>query len=159
MKAQEPAEGILKRNDWGDSKWYQVVCGCGQDTHDHSLEVEADETGVTVNIYATAKTDYWTELVEKRHDIDNPYWQEVDWFVKDLINGIWTRLKLTWRIWTQGYVRVETTIAMTEQQALNYAKTLENSIQDVKHFRDERKWKANLQNRVAAKLAEEADCV
>jgi hypothetical protein len=48
---------------------------------------------------------------------------------------------------------------MSEQQALNYAKTLENAIQDVKHFKDERKWKQDLQNRVAKKLAEEQDRV
>ena len=159
MKAQEPAEGILKRNDWGHSKWYQVVCGCGQEYHDHNFEVEADETGINVNIYATAKTDYWSELVEKRYDIDNPYWQEIDWFWKDLVNGIWTRLKVTWEMWTTGAVTVETTITMSEQQTLNYAKTLENAIQDVKNFKDERKWKADLQNRIAKKLAEESDCV
>ena len=55
MKAQQPAEGILKRNDFGDSKWYQVVCGCGQDNHEHNVEVEADDLGVNVNIYVTVK--------------------------------------------------------------------------------------------------------
>lgn len=159
MRAQEPAEGILKRNDYGDSKWYQVVCGCGQEYHDHNFEVEADETGINVNIYATAKTDYWSELVEKRYDIDNTWEQEFDWFWKDLVNGLWTRLKLTWEVWTTGAVTVETTTTMSEQQALNYSKTLENAIQDVKNFRDERKWKQNLVNRVAKKLAEENDCV
>lgn len=159
MKAQSPAEGILVRNDFGDSKFYQVVCGCGQEYHDHNVEVEADETGINVNIYASAKTDYWSELIEKRYDIDNPWLQEVDWFFKDLINGLWTRLKVTWEVWTTGAVRVETTIAMSEQQTYNYAETLKNAIQDVKNFRDERKWKANLQNRVATKLAEESDCV
>ena len=48
---------------------------------------------------------------------------------------------------------------MTEQQALNYAETLKDAIQDVKHFKDELKWKTNHQNRVASKLAEENDCV
>lgn len=159
MKAQEPADGILKRNDFGDSKWYQVVCGCGQEYHDHHVEVEADETGINVNIYASAKTNYWRELIEKRYDIDNPYWQEIDWFVKDLINGIWTRLKVTWEVWTTGAVTVETTITMSEQQAFNYAKTLENAVQNVKDFRDERRWKQNVENRVAANLAKETDCV
>jgi hypothetical protein len=159
MKAQAPAEGILKRSDFGDTKYYQVVCGCGQEYHDHNVEVESSETGINVNIYATAKTDYWSELVEKRYDIDSPYLQELDWFFKDLINGFWTRLKVTWQLWTTGVVRVETTIAMSEQQALNYAKTLENAVEDVKHFRNERKWKGDLQNRIAEKLAKEGDCV
>ena len=159
MKAQAPAEGVLLNHEWGDSKMYQVVCGCGQDYHSHYVEVEADETGVNVNIYATAKTDYWSDTIEKRYDIDNTWQQEFDWFWKDLINGFIRRLKVTWEVWTTGAVTVETTITMSEQQTLNYAKTLENAIQDVKNFRDERRWKANLQNRIAAKLAQESDCV
>ena len=135
LKSQTPAEGILKRGDFGDSKFYQVVCGCGQEYHDHNLEVEAADTGINVNIYATAKTDYWTEVVEKRYDIDNTWLQEFDWFWKELVNGIVTRLKVTWEVWTTGAVRVETTISMTEQQALNYADTLKQAIQDVKNFK------------------------
>lgn len=135
MKAQKPAEGILMRGDYGDSKFYQVVCGCGQEYHDHNFEVEAAETGINVNIYVSAKTDYWTETVEKRYDIDNPWQQEFDWFWKDLVNNFVRKVKVTWELWTTGAVRVETTIAMSEQQALNYAKTLETAIQDVKDFK------------------------
>lgn len=135
MKAETPAEGILKRGDFGNSKFYQVVCGCGQEYHDHNLEVEAADTGVNVNLYITVKTDYWSEVVEKRYDIDSPWLQEVDWFAKDLINGLWTRLKVTWQLWTTGAVTAESTIAMSEQQALNYAETLKKAIQDVKDFK------------------------
>lgn len=154
MKSQIPAEGILKRNDFGSSKFYQIVCGCGQEYHDHNVEIESDETGVNVNIYATAKTNYWSELFEKRYDIDSVYWQEIDWFVKDIINGLWTRLKVTWELWTTGAIRVETTISMSEQQTLNYAETLKTAIADVKSFRTERKEKS-----AAARIAEQGDCV
>jgi hypothetical protein len=135
LKSQTPAEGILKRGDFGDSKFYQIVCGCGQEYHDHNVEVEAADTGINVNIYATAKSNYWTEVVEKRYNIDNPWLQEFDWFWKDLINGFVSRLKVTWEVWTTGAVRVETTIAMSEQQALNYADILKQAIQDVKDFK------------------------
>ena len=135
MKAQSPAEGILKTNDFGNSKWYHVVCGCGQPDHSLTVEVEADETGVNVNTYTTVKTDYWSESIKKRYDIDNPYLQELDWTLKDIWNGLITRLKLTWSVWTKGYVKCETTIAMSEQQALNYAETLKSAIQDVKDFK------------------------
>jgi hypothetical protein len=132
MKAEIPAEGIMKTGDFGDSKFYKVVCGCGQPDHDINFEVEAQDTGVNVNTYVTAKTDYWSESVKKRYDIDSEWQQEFDWFWKDLWNGFVTRLKLTWKIWTCGYVQCETTIAMTEQQALNYAETIKTAIQDVK---------------------------
>jgi hypothetical protein len=138
MKPQTPAEGILKTNDYGDSKWYHVVCGCGQPDHTLTVDVEADEMGVSVNTYATVKTDYWTESVKKRYDIDDPWLQEFDWFWKGLVNGFFTRLRLTWDIWIKGYVRAETTTLMSEQQAINYAATLTSAVKDVKLFRDER---------------------
>jgi hypothetical protein len=134
MKAQAPALGILRTNDFGDSKWYQVVCGCGQPDHTLTVEVESDEMGVNVNTYVTVKTDHWSQSVKKRYDIDSPWLQEWDWFWKDLVNGIITRLKLTWTVWTKGYVQTESTISMSEQQALNYAETLKSAIKDVKDF-------------------------
>lgn len=145
MKAEKPAEGILKRNDFGDSKWYQVVCSCGQPYHDHNVEVEADDTGVSVNVYATMKTDYWSETVEKRYDVDKTVLQELDWFWKDLVNGFIRRVKLTWELWTTGAVTAETTIHMSEQQALNYAEVLKSASKNVKEFHEEIRKKQNEQ--------------
>jgi hypothetical protein len=157
MKAQTPAEGIMKTNDFGDSKFYKVVCGCGQDDHSIDFEVEAAETGISVNTYVTVKTDYWSESIKKRYDIDNPYLQELDWTLKDIWNGLITRLKLTWTIWTKGYVKTESTITMTSQQALNYAETLKSAIDDVKKF--QAKLISNKENQSVLKEANEQDCV
>jgi len=157
MKAQTPAEGILKTNDFGDSKWYKIVCGCGQPDHSVDFEVEADVTGVNVNTYVTAKTDYWNESIKKRYDINDPYLQELDWAIKDIWNGLVTRLKLTWTVWTKGYVRCETTIAMSEQQALNYAETLKSAVKDVETFKNQSISKVN--NKATIKEANEGDCV
>lgn len=137
MKAQQPAEGILMTNDWGHSKMYKVTCGCGQPYHDHVVDVEADDTGVSVDIYATMKTNYWTDTIEKRYNIDNELLQELDWFWKDVINGLVRRVKLTWELWTTGAITTETTIHMSEQQALNYAEVLKSAVKDVKEFHDE----------------------
>lgn len=139
MNPETPAQGIMKTSDFGDSKFYKVVCGCGQPDHEIDFEVEASETGINVNTYVTAKTDYWSEAVKKRYDVDNPYLQELDWAVKDIINGLVTRLKLTWTVWTKGYVKMESTIAMTEQQTLNYAETLKSAIRDVKEINERSK--------------------
>jgi len=154
MNAQHPAEGIMKTNDYGNSKWYNVVCGCGQPDHTLTVEIEADDTGVSVNTYATVKTDYWSQTIEKRYDINNPYLQELDWAIKDIINGFVTRLKLTWIIWTRGYVRAETTTLMSKQQTLNYAETLKSAIKDVEQFEKEHKEKYNKN-----KIFVEGDCV
>ena len=112
---------------------------------------------MNVNTYATVKTDYWSESVKKRYNINDPYLQEFDWFWKDLINGFVTRLKLTWTVWTKGYVRCETVITMSEQQAFNYAETLKSAIKDVKEFRNKQEIKK--ENKATIKEANEGDCV
>lgn len=157
MNAQAPAQGIMQIGEYGDSKFYKVVCGCGQPDHDIDFEVEACDTGVNVNTYVTAKSDYWTDTAKKRYDIDTVWMQEWDWFWKDLFNGLVRRVKLTWEIWTTGYVRTESTIAMNEQQALNYADTIKSAIKDVKAFRD--KSQSLSENLQAIKVAQEGDCV
>lgn len=134
MKAQAPAEGIMKTGEFGDSKFYKVICGCGQSDHDIDFEVEACDTGINVNTYVIAKSDHWTETVKKRYDIDTVWMQEWDWFWKDLFNGLIRRVKLTWEIWFKGYVQTESTIAMNEQQAINYAETIKSAVSDVKTF-------------------------
>jgi hypothetical protein len=155
MKAETPAEGIMKTSDFGDSKFYKVVCGCGQDDHSIDFEVEAAETGVNVNTFVTVKTDYWSESIKKRYDIDSPYLQELDWALKDIWNGLITRLKLTWTVWTKGYVKTESIISMTEQQALNYAETLKSAVDDVKKFRS----KNDPTTKATSKIAVQGDCV
>ena len=135
MKAQMPAQGIMKSNDWGNAKVYKITCECGQPDHDHDVWVEADETGINVQIYITTKSDCWSETLKPKYDIDNIWLQEFEWFWKGLVNDVWRRLKLTWTLWTKGYIKTQTTISMSEQQTLNYADALKSAIIDVKEFR------------------------
>lgn len=107
MKAQVPAEGILKKNDWGDAKMYQVVCDCGSDDHTHNLWVEAEDHGITVTIYATVKSPWWS------------------------LN----RFKQIWTLIIKGYLQHETVLTMNEQTAVNYAETLKSAVKDVKEFK------------------------
>jgi hypothetical protein len=107
MKLQTPAEGILKKNDWGDAKMYQIVCDCGQPDHSHNLWVEADETGISVTIYAEVKTPWWSM----------------------------NRWRQMWALLTKGHLQQETVLTMSEQTALNYAETLKKAMYDVKEFR------------------------
>lgn len=138
MKPETPAKGILRVGDYGNSKFYKVVCDCGNPDHDIDFEVEADDCGINVNTYLSTTTDYWKQSIKKRYDIDNPQLQEFDWIWKDLINGFLQRIKLTWTVWTKGYIKTETTISMTEQQALNYSEILKSAITDVKSFQQSR---------------------
>jgi hypothetical protein len=110
MKAEKAAEGILKRNDWGDTKMYNVPCQCGCE-HNHNVWVEADELGiVSVTTYVQEKTKWW-EL---------------------------NRFQKIWRLLTRGYIEYEASIIMSQQQALNYAETLKSAVKDVEQFRKQK---------------------
>lgn len=106
MNYEKPAEGILKTNDWGESKAYKVACKCGGDDHDHDVWVEADEHDITVAIY--------TKVQSK-------------WRVN--------RFRHIWTLLTKGYLEQEVEITLTKQQAFNYAYTLNEAIKDVEQFR------------------------
>jgi hypothetical protein len=131
MKSQTPAEGILKKDDWGDAKTYHVVCDCGADDHTHNLWVEADDLGITVTIYATVKSPWWSM----------------------------NRWKQIWTLITKGYLEHQTVLTINQQSALNYAETLKTAIKDVEIFRQQRLSKKDIANQVAAKLAQQSDCV
>jgi len=103
MTPETPAEGILKRRDWGDAQTYQVVCECQDADHDHNVWVEADNHCVTVTTYTQQKSRFW-EM---------------------------SRWRTVWLLLTKGYVEYEASIIMTQQQALNYAETLKTAVSDL----------------------------
>ena len=137
MEAQIPAEGIMLHRSYGDAKTYVVQCECGCEGHTHHVWVEADDSGVSVQTFVELKTDWWTENVEKRYDIDNEALQEFDWFWKGVWNSLCTRVRLTKDIWLHGYVKYEATLIMSKQQATNYGHTLLSAVEDVEAFRRE----------------------
>ena len=107
LTAETPARGILKVNEWGSSKMYKVVCECGSDDCTHTLDIEAEDTGVTVTIYTKTRTDFWSV----------------------------SRWKHIWTLLVKGHVDFETNIHLSEQSALNYGQTLIQAVQDVKNFK------------------------
>lgn len=129
MKLQTPAEGILKTNDWGDSKVYHVVCDCGQPDHSHNLWVESEDTGISVTIYATVKSPWWST----------------------------NRFKQIWNLLTKGYVDYETVLTMNKQTAFNYSETLKLAIEDVEKFRNDRL--NNKEKEIVKKMTDQGDCV
>jgi len=129
MNVQIPAEGIMKTNDWGDSRVYRIACNCGDENHNHNMWVEADDCDITVTIYTTGKTNYWSK----------------------------TRWYHIWTLLTKGYIDTESTVCLTKQQALNYAETLKSAIDDLKTFRKDRQGKE--ERATITKMANEQDCV
>jgi hypothetical protein len=111
MKAQAPAEGILKRNDWGLSRVYEVLCQCHDNEHDHSVWVEAEEDSeIVVIVYTTTMTPFWSV----------------------------SRWRQMWQLLTQGFVKSEVALSMTEQQALNYAETLKTAVKELNTLKAEK---------------------
>jgi len=110
MKIQVPAEGIMKTNDWGDSRVYRIACNCGDENHNHNMWVEADDSDIVVTIYTTGKTNWWSK----------------------------TRWYHIWTLLTKGYIDTESAVHLTKQQALNYAGVLQSAIGDVEEFRKEK---------------------
>ena len=118
MIVQTPAEGIMKTNDWGNSKIYRVTCECGASDHDHHVWVEAEENDVSVTIYTTVKSNWWSK----------------------------TRWHAIWTLLTKGYVDTESTVIMRRQQAFNYAHTLLSAVEDVAKFKEEQDAKRQTTN-------------
>jgi len=107
LTAQQPAEGILKRNDWGDTKAYTIACSCGDNSHDHNLWVEADTAGITVTIYTRLQSKWWSM----------------------------NRFRTIWTLLTKGHVEYECTTIMTDQQVITYAGALTSAVDDVAKFK------------------------
>jgi len=110
MTPELPAQGILKRNDWGDAMTYQVVCECGDSNHDHNVWIEAEDHNITVTTYTQQKSKWWSM----------------------------NRWQTMWILLTRGYVEYEASIIMTQQQAINYAETLKKAVEDVETFKKPR---------------------
>jgi hypothetical protein len=108
MKAQTPAEGIMLYKDWGPSKMYKIMCDCGSDECSHTVDIEADDSGIVVTTYTTQKTKWWSM----------------------------NRFQIIWTLLTKGYIEYQASIYMSRQQALNYAETLKSAIADVEKFRN-----------------------
>ena len=128
MNVQVPAEGIMKTNDWGNSRVYRIACNCHDENQIHNMCLEAYEHDILVTIYTTGKTNFWS---------------------KTRWNHIWTLL-------TKGYIDTESSVHLSKQQALNYSATLKSAIEDLEVFRKDRQGKA--ERAKVTKLAEQGDC-
>jgi hypothetical protein len=107
MKSQTPAQGVLLVKDWGTSKMYKAVCECGSDDCTHTIDIEAEDTGIVVTIYTTNRTNFWSKS----------RWYHI------------------WQLLTKGHTDFETCIMMNKQVALNYASVLQSAIEDVDELR------------------------
>ncbi len=102
-KYQPPAQGIMQTADFSDAHSYKVAGSCGHTDHNH---------------------DVWIEL--------EPDINEISVTVYTHVASHTNRWRLIWQLLTQGYIKLETSLLLTEQQALNYAETVKRSIKQLK---------------------------
>lgn len=139
LKAEIPAEGMMKTYQNVDSISYRVDCTCGNEDDTIEFTVEADSNDIVVFTYTTQKTDWWSDPANKNksYKYDNEFLFELNYIVRGWVNGLIHRLKWTWRLWIDGYIKYQSTTIMTKQQALNYAKVLEDAIEFLEEQQNE----------------------
>lgn len=133
MKAEQPAQGISKKAEFDDAVWYEVNCECGSHNHYHSLWVDRDlDTKlITVSITTESSTDFWTQTVREDAKIHNVALHWIWWRVGYAVNETVRRAKIIVRVLFKGYIKYDSTVLLTKQQAYNYAKALENSVKEL----------------------------
>ena len=110
MKAEKPAEGILKTSEFGTYKSYYVNCECGSPECAHHVYIEASDFEITVSFGLTLRSKWYSI----------------------------TRWRQIWEILTKGHIEIESILVLNEQSALNYTETLRTATKTVKQLRDEK---------------------
>lgn len=130
MDAQAPAKGIMEQTGGKDWKMYRVPCSCGCDNQ-IDLMVEVDDYNVSANFYAMTKTTWWKRRFDT--DVDD---QWLVYAVKEFANDWLNRFSVAWTALTQGYVKTEVTVMLSDQQCINFAETLKTAVAELQKIRD-----------------------
>ena len=138
LKEEKPAIGIMKTHDFGDAMYYAVSCQCGNpdDMINFSVELETDSWNIVLNTEFTPKSAYWKTPFNETSDFENSFLWSLDYTTRCFLNRLYHRINTTWELWTKGYITYSQSTVMNEQQALNYAATINQSIEDLRTFRN-----------------------
>ena len=141
LEPQIPAVGITQTHAWGKSKMYAIRCECGNTDDEIEFIVEADKYNVTVTTWTTQKTVYWDRPIDLQiaYKIENSFLSSATYEVLSFLNGFHHRLKMSWNLWFNGYLKYQQSTIMSTQQALNYAEALKSAVEDCQEFRKQDK--------------------
>lgn len=138
MTPQTPAEGVMLTRDFGDAKFFRVGCSCGDPDHDFTFEVEFDNENqcVTMHTWTTQKTDVWSEYLPQTSgcEVNSRFWS-ANYTVRKWFNECYRRITQAYKLLVHGYITFEQDIVMSEQQALNYANVIAQTISEIKATR------------------------
>lgn len=132
MEYQQPADGILRKRDFGSSIFYKVVCECGNSDceMDFEIEIEPELQDIAMNLWVEPKTDWWRNIIKEYHEpmYENSWLYSIDYKIRSIINGLYHRINITYQLWTNGYIRYYHTILLNKQQAYNFSETIKRAI-------------------------------
>ena len=98
----------MKTNEFVDSIYYRAACDCGSDEHDVTIELERDEdipSMIFLNFY---KNIAWSS-----------HWGELNWF-----SQIWKRIKCSLKMLFTGYVVLEESFILSEDNIKPFIEAL-----------------------------------
>lgn len=137
LKIETPAQGLSITGKYGDAVFYRIDCSCGSPDDSVDLSIEATDFGaIDINLATTQVTPWFRDQIADVYLLDiNTFWGNLHYYAARLANGIWHRLKTTFKIWVSGKIEYYQSTSLTEQSALNLASALVQSIEDIDNFR------------------------
>lgn len=127
MRSQKPAAGILIQGEYPDSKFFKVPCDCGCET-EIDFMVEVDDCCIAVHMFSETSTNTWRDRFRQNYGED--WW--IVYVLKSFANDALNRISVAWRALVHGRVTTESSVILSEQQALNFSQTLRDSIDEFK---------------------------
>jgi hypothetical protein len=102
------SKNVMKTNEFEDSIYYRAACDCGSNEHDVTIEFERDN-----DIPSMIFLNFYKKIAWSSH------WGNLNWF-----SQIWKRIKCSLKILFTGYVELEETFILSENNIEYFIKAL-----------------------------------
>lgn len=115
------SRNICLTNEFPDADFYKVICDCGSDDHNQTLELNVEDGTIYLHLYQKAFTKHVWCPTERFEFIE-------DWK---------TRFRTAWIILTQGYAEYETEFIFQNEEGIeDYINAMKNSLEKMKKQRE-----------------------
>jgi len=124
-KISEVADNICKIGEFDDAVYFAAICSCSSQDHSQQLSVEfdSDVNDVTLHVYSRITTcslvnweiqNNYCEALQEGN-----YWKAALTKALAILDGIWVRIKMTKKIWVDGYVSAENEFIFRDESAID----------------------------------------
>jgi len=136
LTPQKPADGISQIFNMKNMKAFKINCSCMNDEHSLTMYIENDEdTGeITINHELLLTIDYWEDKFNQMNSCDkfeNSFLYSLNYNIRGFLNSLYIKCKYTYKLWFTPHITTTTVNTMTKQQALNYAHTIIDNINEL----------------------------